>query len=204
MAAASAREPRSADTPGRSCYGRGVDLRTFLPARELAVGPVPQPGDRAPELPGMPADGRPAIVAFLRHTGCPFAEQTLRMLREQAAGSPGVRWIAVSHAAPEGTSRWCAAVGGAGAVDILNDPSRLTYAAWGLGRTTLGHFAGMRSLAAAASLARQGIRNRHPSGTRWQSAGTFALDGDRVVRWRHLPEHAGDLPDLEQALQALG
>ena len=55
-----------------------------------------------------------------------------------------------------------------------------------------------------ARLARQGIRNRHPDGTRWQRAGTFAIDADGVVRWRHLAEHAGDLPDLGAALVALG
>jgi hypothetical protein len=47
------------------------------------------------------------------------------------------------------------------------------------------------------------LRNRHPHGTRWQQAGTFAVDAERIVRWRHLPEHAGDLPDLAAAAVAL-
>jgi hypothetical protein len=54
-----------------------------------------------------------------------------------------------------------------------------------------------------ANLARRGIRNRHPDGTRWQSAGTFALDRDGIVRWRLIPAHAGELPDLDQALDVL-
>jgi hypothetical protein len=62
---------------------------------------------------------------------------------------------------------------------------------------------GRRSLAEVGRLAREGVRNRHPDGTRWQSAGTFAVDGGGVVRWRHLPEHAGDLPDLRDAIAAL-
>jgi hypothetical protein len=32
---------------------------------------------------------------------------------------------------------------------------------------------------------------------------TFAVGADGTVRWRHLPEHAGDLPDLEAAAQAV-
>jgi hypothetical protein len=52
-------------------------------------------------------------------------------------------------------------------------------------------------------LARQGIRNRHPSGTRWQQAGTFALHAQHIVRWHHLPSNAGDLPELDVALTAL-
>jgi hypothetical protein len=88
-------------------------------------------------------------------------------------------------------------------VTVLSDPSRRSYAGWGLGRTNLGHFLGRRSLAAVGRLARRGIRNRHPHGTRWQSAGTFAVDGEGAVRWVHIPAYAGDLPDLESALEAL-
>jgi hypothetical protein len=180
-----------------------VDPRTFLPAREVPLSPVPAPGDRAPSAPVAPTGAEPTIVAFLRHTGCPFAERTMHMLRDGAAAAPEVRWLAVSHAPSEATGRWCASIGGAGDVELVSDPSRKLYAAWGLGRTTLGHFLGRRSLASVSALAREGIRNRHPSGTRWQSAGTFALDRDGVVRWRHVPEHAGDLPNLDEALLSL-
>jgi AhpC/TSA antioxidant enzyme len=143
------------------------------------------------------------VVAFLRHTGCPFAEATMRQLREAAGRAAELEWVAVSHAPREATERWCRAIGGAHGVALVSDPSRRTYAAWGLGLTPLGHFLGARSLAAVARLAGAGIRNRHPHGTRWQSAGTFVLDAGGVVRWRHLPAHAGDLPDLEQARAAL-
>jgi hypothetical protein len=179
-----------------------VDPRTFLPPRALRIEPAPQPGGRAPGLPVPLEDGRPAIVAFLRHTGCPFAELTMKMLREAASHSPEAQWIAISHAPAEATERWCRAIGGAGSVRVVSDPSRRTYAAWGLGRTSLAHFLGRSSLLAVAGLARRGIRNRHPHGTRWQSAGTFAVDDHAIVRWRLLPAHAGDLPDLNAALSA--
>jgi hypothetical protein len=179
-----------------------VDPRTFLPGPALAVASPPAIGDPAPELPVSPAPGQPVIVAFLRHTGCPFAEATLRALRDRAVGS-GVRWVAVTHAPAEATQRWLDGIGGAGGVQVGSDPSRESYAAWGLGQTSLGHFLGRRSLGAVASLARTGIRNSHPSGTRWQSAGTFALDAEAVVRWRHLPGHAGELPDLGAAVAVI-
>src|ERR1700730_15392781 len=181
--------------PGR-CYGHVVDPRTFRRPAALHLGTPPEPGDRAPALPVVPAGGSPAVVAFLRHTGCPFAEATMRQLREAAARGQELQWVAVSHAPEQATERWCRAVGGADGVKVVSDPSRRAYAAWGLGLTPLAHFLGTRSLAAVARLARAGIRNRHPHGTRWQSAGTFALDADGLVRWRHLPAHAGDLPDL--------
>jgi hypothetical protein len=142
-------------------------------------------------------------VAFLRHTGCPFAEATLRAMRDAAALDAGVQWVAISHAPADATNRWCRGIGGSAGVQVASDHSRQSYAAWGLGQTSASHFLGRRSLGAATRLARQGIRNTHPTGTRWQSAGTFALDGERIVRWRHLPEHAGDLPDLDAARAAV-
>jgi hypothetical protein len=181
-----------------------VDPRTFLRPHALPVRPAPAPGDPARELPVELDPRRPAIVAFLRHAGCPFAERTMQLLRTAATSTPETRWIAISHAPAAETERWCEAIGGAGAVLLASDPSRHAYAEWGLGRTDLGHFMGRQSLSAVAGLAREGIRNRHPSGTRWQSAGTFALDREHVVRWRHVPVHAGELPDLEDALASLG
>jgi AhpC/TSA antioxidant enzyme len=141
------------------------------------------------------------VVAFLRHVGCPFAEATFRDLRRHADRHADVRFIAVSHAAEAPTRSWCATVaGGPGAVEVVVDPDRELYAAWGLGTTSLSHFLGRRSLADVARLAQRGIRNRHPSGTRWQGAGTFAVDGTGIVRWAHVPEHAGALPDLDAAI----
>ena len=180
-----------------------MDPRTFLRPAALSVDPAPVDGERARQLPAELEPGRGAIVAFLRHAGCPFAERTMQLLRDAAARRSDIRFIAVSHASAADTERWCEEVGGAGEVRVASDPSRRSYAAWGLGRTTVGHFLGRRSLAAVAALAREGVRNRHPDGTRWQSAGTFALDGDGIVRWRSIPLHAGDLPDLDQALSAL-
>jgi hypothetical protein len=181
-----------------------MDPRTFLPAARLQIARPPAPGDPAPPLPGPLAPNKPAVIAFLRHTGCPFAEATIRLLRDAAAErSALIQWVAISHAPEQATEHWREAVGGAGRVELVSDPTRRSYAAWGLGQTTLGHFLGRRSLSRVATLARRGIRNRHPSGTRWQQAGTFVLDAEHIVRWRHLPSHAGDLPDLSAALRAI-
>jgi hypothetical protein len=181
-----------------------VNLRTFLPPLPIPTSAPPEPGEPARELPEPGLEpGRPAVVAFLRHTGCPFAEATARALREAAAAEPGVAFVAISHAPAAPTARWCDAIGGMSDVRLLVDDERVHYATWGLGRTGLRHFAGRRSLAEVARLARAGTRNRHPDGTRWQRAGTFAVDADGIVRWRHVPEHAGDLPDLSAALAAL-
>ncbi len=175
-----------------------MNLRTFLPLPAVSTAEPPLARDHAPVLPRESGD-RPLVVSFLRHTGCPFAEQTLRLLRAAAAARPEVEWIAVSHASRETTDEWARAVGGSGRVELVVDEERRLYGAWGIGRTDLSHFMGPSALKGVVRLARQEIHNRHPQGSRWQGAGTFAVDRSGTVRWRHLPEYAGDLPDLEGA-----
>jgi hypothetical protein len=180
-----------------------MDPRTFLPPRKVPLSGSPTIGRPAPPLPVAP-DGRPSIVAFQRHVGCPIAEATQLRLAELGRSLHGVRLVAVSHADEGATRDWCRAIGTQDAgIEIVADPTRQLYAHWGLGRTTLSHFMGRESFRAVQSLAGEGIRNRHPVGTRWQSAGTFALDAQGCVRWMHVPAYAGDMPDLDAAVAAI-
>jgi hypothetical protein len=161
-------------------------------------------GAPAPPLEPLGRVEGPAVVSFLRHVGCPFAEATVKAMSAEAQKEPELRWIAVSHARLEATDSWCAQIGASRHVRVVIDENRAVYAAWGLGLSRLRHFAGRRSLGAVVALARTGIRNRHPAGTRWQQAGSFAVAGDGTIAWRHVPKHAGDLPDFAGALSALG
>jgi hypothetical protein len=166
------------------------------------VAPLPELGAPAPIAEPLGEVRGPAVVAFLRHVGCPFAEATMNSLSAAATLHPEIDWVAVSHAGLKPTDQWCAAVGASHLVRLVIDEERSAYGAWGLGLTSLRHFAGGRSVSAVADLARKGIRNRHPVGSRWQSAGTFAVNADGEVVWRHIPKHAGALPDLNDAAAA--
>lgn len=180
-----------------------MDPRTFAKPQSLPVGAVPTVGEPAPTSPGPPYAAGGQVIAFLRHAGCPFAEATLRALRDEAARHPDVTAVAVGHAPSGPATLWRSKIGGAEGVVCVDDPSRRSYAEWGLGITDLSHFAGADSLTALVSLAGRGIRNRHPSGTRWQGAGTFAVDAHGIVRFVHVAVHAGDLPDLVSAFASL-
>jgi hypothetical protein len=179
-----------------------MDPRTFIRPPQLELAPIPAIGDPAPDAEPLGQVYGPAVVAFLRHVGCPFAEATMRELSRVADVRPQVRWIAVSHASLDATDHWCSAVGASRRLELMIDEGRELYAAWGLGRSSLAHFAGPRSLAGVVREQRRGIRNRHPAGTRWQRAGTFAIDSHGAICWRHIPKHAGDLPDVEAAADA--
>lgn len=179
-----------------------VAPHTFLRPRSVDVASTPVLGSRVPALPAMWA-GRPAIVAFLRHVGCPFAEATVRQMTALAARHPSVGFIAVTHSREAASRRWCDAFGGASGVQLVCDPERVHYSAWGIGLSDGKHFAGAESLAALRRLIDEGIHNRWASGNRWQAAATFGVDSNGLLRWRHLPHHAGDLPPLDDAIAAL-
>jgi hypothetical protein len=178
-----------------------LNLSSFLPPPPLRVARPPNVGEAAPA--GIGETGSARVIAFLRHVGCPFAEATVRSMRETAALETDLEWWLVSHGSAELTQSWCRRFGGAGRLKVLEDEDGALYAAWGLPRSKAAHFLGLRSLLGVARLAARGVRNRKASGTRWQTAGTFAVDASGVVRWRHLPRHAADLPDVRQALAAL-
>jgi len=165
---------------------------------------LPEVGRACPPFPPAEGGERPRVIAFLRHVGCPFTEATAREMRAAAAVAPAVEWVAVTHSPPAVTMSWCARVGGCDELRLVEDESRALYASWGLGRTGVRHFLGLRSLRAVLRLrAEDEIRNTRSDGTRWQTAGTFALAADGTIRWRHVPRHAGELPDFTQALGSL-
>lgn len=179
-----------------------VAPHTFLRPRPRDTSPPPEVGGKAPELPGL-RDGRAAVVGFLRHVGCPFAEATVRQMTALATEHPEIDFIAVTHSDEKPSRRWCDAFGGASGIQLVPDPDRAHYAAWGVGLSDREHFAGRSSLAAVGRLLDEGIHNRWASGNRWQAAATFAVDASRIVRWRHFPGHAGDLPPLADAVVAV-
>ena len=179
-----------------------VAPHTFLKPRARPVAAPPEPGAQAPALSEL-RTGRPAVVAFLRHVGCPFAEATVRQMAALAADHPAVDFIAVTHSRAQPSRRWCEAFGGAPGVTIVADPARAHHATWGVGLSDSQHFAGKASMAALRRLLDHDIHNRWASGNRWQAAATFAIDGGGVIRWRHLPRHAGDVPALDEAVAAV-
>jgi hypothetical protein len=179
-----------------------VAPHTFFKPKALETAAALEPGAKVPELPAR-RPGRPAVVAFLRHVGCPFAEATVRRMAALAAQHPSIDFIAVTHSGDKPSRSWCDAFGGAAGVQIVSDPDRARYAAWGVGLSDRKHFAGPDSLTAVGRLLDEGIHNRWASGNRWQAAATFAVDPAGILRWRHFPRHAGDLPVLDDAVTAL-
>jgi hypothetical protein len=88
-------------------------------------------------------------------------------------------------------------------VKVVVDETRELYGAWGLGVSSAWHVFNPWTLASVITLGlREGIWNRNTnSGSRWQTAGAFAVDEDGVVQWAHIPDSASDIADLNEAVR---
>ena len=90
-------------------------------------------------------------------------------------------------------------------MQVIVDEERELYARWGLGISDWWHVLSPSGLWSVVTLARgEGIKNRPTeSGSRWQTAGGFGVDGEGVVRWAWVAERADDMGELEEGIRAL-
>ncbi|KAJ0134372.1 hypothetical protein CTA2_2460, partial [Colletotrichum tanaceti] len=139
------------------------------------------------------------------------AEKSFVVLRDAASRNPRVAFVAVSHSSESHTKKWVSEVGGPGPgsgnpVEVVVDEDRRVYAAWGLGASGFTHLLAPSALAGVFRLSREeGITNRPTeSGSRWQTSGAWAVDGQGRVSWGGPARTAPEIPDLEEALSSLG
>jgi peroxiredoxin len=134
------------------------------------------------------------------------AEQTLLSLRKIAEARSDVHCIAISHSDKASTDKWLQAVGGAGNVEIIVDHERKLYGQYGLGVSSAWHVLSPWSMGDVFKLARnEKIVNRPTeSGTRWQTAGTFAVDASGEIQYVQVATQASDNGNFEKALKSLG
>lgn len=111
----------------------------------------------------------------------------------------------MSHSTRDATDKWVIEVGGEWETRVLVDPERDLYAQWGLGTSSAWHALSPRAIYSTYRLGRdEGIWNRAAeSGSRWQTAGAFAVDAEGYVRWASVAKVADEVPDLDEALRVL-
>ncbi|KUL82338.1 hypothetical protein ZTR_10517 [Talaromyces verruculosus] len=192
-----------------------TEVSSWCSPKAVELSAAPQIGSKAPSCPELPlpaANGKPTIVTFLRHCGCPVAEATFLDIRKASSQQPDINFIAVSHSDEPSTTKWVTAVRGMGeprssnTVTVLVDPERKIYAQWGLGTTSWSHVLSLKALMNIIKLgSEKGIWNRPTeSGTRWQSGGFWAVDASGVVRWGRAARRADDYIDVDEAIKAVG
>jgi hypothetical protein len=90
-------------------------------------------GDCAPELSNIEFSSNSILVVFLRHVGCPFAENMIKQVRNWSAVNSDTEIVVVSHGDEKSTHQWLASIGGLGSSKLIIDVKREIYGNWGIG-----------------------------------------------------------------------
>ncbi|KAM3526530.1 hypothetical protein MY4038_006797 [Beauveria bassiana] len=200
-------EAGCSDSAPQRRSGFWAEIETLKSPEKKEVAKLRSVGAAAPSSDKIPLpDGKPTVIVFLRHCGCPFAEKVFKKLSALSHKQPDIHCIAVSHSSTAATEKWIPQVGGAWSTDVVIDERRDLYAQWGLGLSSVWHMSAPSVLYSVYRLGTdEGVWNRPTeSGTRWQIGGAFATDGGGVVRYAHVAKAADDMPDLKAAAQSVG
>ncbi len=177
-------------------------------AKWLAVG------DEAPDVELLDSHGRqaslseqwtdgPILLSVLRHFGCLFCREWLSTVerRRAAIAAAGLRSVLVGVGQPTQAAQVAGQI--APNSTVLTHPDGAAHTAFGVERGALMQLAGPAVMAAAVRAARSGQLQGETTGDIALLSALFVIDGDGRVRYAYYSRHAGDLPDLNQALQAL-
>ncbi|KAJ6526773.1 hypothetical protein B0H19DRAFT_1196949, partial [Mycena capillaripes] len=165
------------------------ELNSFRLPEAKTTQPAPEIGPKAPwsDCLQPSPDGRPTVITFLRHCGCPCSYKNRG---RSACYRCKVRFVAVSHSDQGTTDRWLDAVASSEGVEILVDADRTVFAQWRLGLSSFGHFLSPASLPTE-------------SGNRWQTSGSFAVDHEGIVKWGRAMRRANEVPNFGEAVERL-
>jgi hypothetical protein len=169
--------------------GSHVALIGLSKPKQQNVSAALSVGDLFPVSNDFLTDKSYSVIAFLRHVGCPFAENSVKQLRDWAQNHNDVAVFVVSHGNAKFTQTWIESIGGLGHLTLVIDETRETYGRWGIGYSNLMHFLGFRSLIGVMALFLKGIHNRDACGTRWQKSAMFVV-GENNVLWMQNPNSA--------------
>lgn len=85
-------------------------IQSILPRSSPKASALPEIGSKAPTpIDGIDltaGNGKPTLVAFVRHCGCPFAEKETKLLAEAVRTYPDLHVIIVQHSDQAETEDW--------------------------------------------------------------------------------------------------
>ena len=156
------------------------------------------------ETPAAMSQRAPVLMAFLRHTGCPFCREAAADLAQERAmfESLGVR-LALVHMGDDRLGKQFFESYGLADMPRVADPERTLYRAFKLRRGGLRQLFGIRVWRRAVSAALRGHWPGAFQGDSFQMPGLFLIRNGEIVRtFRY--ETAADRPDYAEFVCGLG
>lgn len=87
------------------------DLKSLFGSRASRPAQVPNVGDKAPSIDGVNYTQSGHLIAFVRHCGCPFAENELRSLARVHKRQPHIGIVIVAHSDEATVKDWFERIG---------------------------------------------------------------------------------------------
>ncbi|THW39575.1 hypothetical protein D6D21_07249 [Aureobasidium pullulans] len=181
-------------------------IKSIIPQSSPSVAALPEVGEQAPAKVGSvdlkSGGGRPTLLAFVRHCGCPFAEKEVQLLGAESRKNEKLHVVIVQHSDEATTQQWFEDIGGKKAFPdskrytLVADPERKAYAAWGVGSLGWGGMVNGGVMEALKSLKESDGIDLRPTGVgsyRWQNSGGFAVDSAGTIRWRKIAKDSSDI-----------
>ncbi|KAK4157104.1 hypothetical protein C8A00DRAFT_40470 [Chaetomidium leptoderma] len=212
----------SEGSPPLHAMGMGMEMSGFQQYPGLSVGQLsPVTGSRSPDAPfDIPERFRvhESIIGPDKEDGTNWmARPEHRRSRARPQGRRPRADLGKGHPLSPGQARasrfsptlWLSLiveVGGEWEVQVITDPRRELYHAWGLGLSSTWYAVNPLTMWHTWKLgAEEGIWNRSAeSGSRWQIGGAFAIDAGGFVRWGGPAASADEIPNFKEAVKALG
>ena len=182
----------------------------------MALVSVFEEGDSAPDAPITTSDGTqttlsavwqehngPTVLVFLRHFGCIFCREHAAQLAEvkPAFDQQGVQIVFVGMGNPAEAREFQADRNLP--FEILADPDRVAYRAFGLPEGRVSQLAGPSVVGASLRAMKNGAGVGKAIGNRRQLPGTYIVDQNGSLLFARPAAHAGDIADVETIMAAL-
>ncbi|CAC9887865.1 unnamed protein product, partial [Aureobasidium pullulans] len=186
-------------------------IKSIIPQSSPSVAALPEVGEQAPAKVGSvdlkSGGGRPTLLAFVRHCGCPFAEKEVQLLGAESRKNEKLHVVIVQHS-DEATTQQCGkkAFPDSKRYTLIADPERKAYAAWGVGSLGWGGMVNGGVMEALKSLKESDGIDLRPTGVgsyRWQNSGGFAVDSAGTIRWRKIANDSSDMCDYSEAAKTI-
>ena len=146
---------------------------------------------------------RTIVLTFIRQYGCLFCRQQVAELRARRAEieAQGGNIVLIGCGEPEEARDFVNRLDLD--LELYTDPGLKSFDAAGLKRGVLTALK-RGSWRAGRAAWRSGFRQTKTAGNVWQQGGLFVIDQHSRVYFEHVSEWAGDHPELDHVIAALG
>lgn len=155
-------------------------------------------------IPQVLEAGKPLLLVFLRHLGCPLCRQRVDELKEEHAlfVEAGVELLVITQSSAKRVAKFASKQ--SIPYGIVGDREKRLYDLFGVKRGGLGQYATGRVVAKTVRAATKGYLHGRFEGDEFQMPAELIVAPDGRIAWSHYGTDVADASPNEVLLDALG